>query len=162
MRLGSSDVCTGVLVAGALAVRLGSSDVGAFGTPERGRGTRMGAGLGGSSLEAGFGLMWGIPFRGGGRGPEKAGKGRGSTSESLSDSKGEHDIIIKTMPSFHFVVRSTFQSGAAFVALWLSASFLIRLLLPFHLVSLLPSLLPRLWHTLGSQQFLGCWWEGGR
>lgn len=83
-------MCTGVLVAGAPAVRLGSSDVGtgAFGTPERGRGTRMGTGLGGSSLEAGFGLMWGIPFRGGGRGPEKAGEARGSTSESLSDSKG--------------------------------------------------------------------------
>ena len=86
VRLGSSDVGTGVLVAGAPAVRLGSPDVGAFETPERGRGTRMGAGLGGSSLEAGFGLMWGIPFRGGGRGPEKAGEGRGSTSESLSDS----------------------------------------------------------------------------
>lgn len=82
-------MATGVLVRGAVTVRLGSLDVGieGWGTPERGRGTRMGAGLGGSSLEAGFGLMWGIPFRGGGRGPEKAGEARGSTSESLSDSK---------------------------------------------------------------------------
>ena len=82
-------MATGVLVRGAVTVRLGSLDVGieGWGTPERGRGIRMGAGLGDSSLEAGFGLMWGIPFRGGGRGPEKAGEARGSTSESLSDSK---------------------------------------------------------------------------
>ena len=49
----------------------------------------MGVGIIASSVGVGFGLMWGIPFSGGGRGPEIGGVVGKSISESLSNSKRE-------------------------------------------------------------------------